>query len=64
MQLTWVANEIVGKDLVLFEFADRVAEPRGWFYKLWETLVPQGIVMVIGSRKWDKSHISIFLSNW
>ena len=64
LQLTWVPNEIVGKDLVLFEFADRVAEPKGWFYKLWETLSPQSIVVVVASRKWDRSRISNFIRNW
>ena len=28
LQLTWIPNEIAGYDLVLFEFLDRLMEPR------------------------------------
>lgn len=56
-QFAWIPNEITEKDLVLFEFADRLNEPKGWLRKLWETITPQGIVVIVTSERVNKQCI-------
>ena len=63
-QMTWVPNEIEGHDMVLFEFLDRLAEPKGWLFKLWECLLPRGLVVIAASNKWDQTHIQDYIGKW
>ena len=61
MQLTWIPNEIINYDLVLFDFFDRLSEPRGWMVKLWECVSSQGIVVMIGP---DRTCVQNYIGNW
>ena len=65
IQLTWVSNEIEGYDAVVFEFIDRLAEPKGWLLKLWEVVVPGGLVIFLTAptSNWDQTAIGYIISN-
>ena len=64
LQLTWVSNEIEDFDLILFEFLDRLAEPKGWLCKLWECLSERGIAVFAASQKWDGKMIGQCIGKW
>ena len=59
LQLTWIPNEIEGYDVAVFEFIDRLSEPRGWLLKLWEAGVSGGVVIFLTNTdsKWDKTKV-------
>jgi len=63
--LTWVPNEVEGYNVVVFQFIDRLSEPRGWLLKLWEVVTPGGGVVFIISQesKWDKAKIGDIIGN-
>ena len=63
-QLTWVPNELEGFDVAVFECVERLSEPRGWLYKLWEVVVPGGLLVVTTSHDWDCSKIESFIGKW
>ena len=63
-QLTWISNEIEDFDLILFEFLDRLAEPKGWLCKLWECLTPRGLAVFAASNKWDGKRIGQYIGKW
>ncbi len=60
-----MSNEIVGYDVVVFEFIDRLSEPRGWLLKLWEVVVSGGVVIFITAptSNWDQATIGDIISN-
>ena len=64
IQLTWVSNEIEDFDLILFEFLDRLAEPKGWLCKLWECLTERGVAVFAASQKWDGKMIGQYIGKW
>jgi hypothetical protein len=64
LQLTWIPNEIENFDLVVFEFLDRLAEPKGWFRKLWESVSPQALVVFAASHNWDQDRIDSYIGKW
>ncbi len=45
--------------MAVFEFIDRLSEPRGWLLKLWEVVVSGGVVifLTIPGSKWDKTTV-------
>lgn len=58
IQMTWVPNELEDYSLILLEFLDRLSEPRGWLIKLWECLLPGGIVVITSDfGKWDRARL-------
>ena len=63
-QLTWIPNEVESFDLVVFEFLDRLAEPKGWFRKLWESVSPQALMVFVASDKWDQKRIDSYIGKW
>lgn len=63
-QMTWVPNEIENFDFVLFEFLDRLAEPKGWFRKLWESVSPQALLVFAASDKWNREKINSHIGKW
>jgi formylglycine-generating enzyme required for sulfatase activity/SAM-dependent methyltransferase len=63
-QLTWVPNELDGFDVAVFECVERLNEPRGWLYKLWEVVVPGGLLVITTSHDWDCSKIETFIGKW
>ena len=62
--MTWVPNEIDNFNFVLFEFLDRLAEPKGWFRKLWESVSPQALVVFAASHDWDQDTIDSHIGKW
>ena len=62
--MTWIPNEIENFDLVVFEFLDRLAEPKGWFRKLWESVSPRALVVFAASHNWDKGRIDSHIGKW
>ena len=63
-QMTWVPNEIEGFDVVLFEFLDRLAEPKGWLLKLWESVSSNAIVVFAASDQWSETTIGDYIGKW
>jgi formylglycine-generating enzyme required for sulfatase activity/2-polyprenyl-3-methyl-5-hydroxy-6-metoxy-1,4-benzoquinol methylase len=64
-QLTWVPNELDGFDVVVFESVERLSEPRGWLYKLWEVVLPGGLLVFSSSHSsWNPSHTLSFIGQW
>ena len=63
LQLTWTPNELEGFDVVMFEFLDRLNEPKGWMYKLWEVLTAKGLA-VFSSDSWDSKIIHGCIGKW
>ena len=49
---------------LFFEFLDRLAEPKGWFRKLWESVSPQAVVVFAASDKWDNKRIDSNIGKW
>lgn len=64
LQMTWISNELEGFDMIVIEFLDRLSEPRGWLVKLWECLLPRGLVVVADAGKWDKDHLQTHIEKW
>ena len=66
LQLTWVPNEIEGYDVVVFEFIDRLNEPKGWLLKLWEAVTKGGVVifLTVASSQWDEAKIRKIIGKW
>ena len=64
LQLTWIPNEIEDFDLVLFDFLERLTEPKGWLLKLWECVLSKGLVVITASEKWDKMRIEGYIGKW
>ena len=62
LQLTWVPNELEGFDVAVFESVERLSEPRGWLYKLWEVVLPGGLLVF--SSSWNPSHTLSFIGQW
>ena len=64
-QLTWVPNELEGFDVAVFESVERLSEPRGWLYKLWEVVLPGGLLVFSSSHSsWNPSHTLSFIGQW
>ena len=63
VQLTWVPNELEGFDVAVFECPERLCEPRGWLYKLWEVLCPKGLA-VFCSSSWDREQLLGYTGKW
>ena len=63
-QMTWVPNEIENFDVVVFEFLDRLTEPKGWLLKLWESVSPNGLVVFAASEKWNEKRIEGYIGKW
>ena len=57
--MTWVPNELEGYDFVVIEFLHRLSEPRGWLVKLWECLVPGGMVIILTPRQGEQQRDAI-----
>ena len=64
LQLTWTPNELEDFDVIVFEFLDKVNEPKGWLYKLWEILKPKGLAVFASSSDWDKEKIESYIGKW
>ena len=64
LQMTWIPNEIENFDLVVFEFLDRLSEPKGWLRKLWESVSPQALMVFAASDKWDEKRIGSHIGKW
>ena len=65
VQLTWIPNELEGFDVVVFEYVERLSEPRGWLYKLWEVVVPGGLLILSSSHQhWTHSNIQLYIGKW
>ena len=65
VQMTWVPNELEGFDVAVFESVERLNEPRGWLYKLWEVVVPGGLLIFSSSHStWNTSHILSYIGKW
>ena len=64
--MTWVPNELEGYDFVLVDFLDRLSEPKGWLIKLWECLLPQGVVAIASgeSGRWDQPCLQGYIGKW
>lgn len=62
--MTWVSNELEGYDLVLIDFLHRLAEPKGWLVKLWESVIPGGIVIIASNGKWDHTLLQTYIGKW
>ena len=62
--MTWVPNEIDNFNFVLFEFLDRLAEPKGGFRKLWESVSPCALVVFAASHDWDQDTIDSHIGKW
>lgn len=62
--MTWVPNEIENFDVVVFEFLDRLTEPKGWLLKLWESVSPNGLVVFAASEKWNEKRIKGYIGKW
>ena len=60
----WVPNELEGFDVAVFECVERLNEPGGWLYKLWEVVVPGGLLVITTSHDWDCSKIETFIGKW
>ncbi len=45
--------------MAVFEFIDRLSEPRGWLLKLWEAVVSGGVVIFLTNpdSKWDETKV-------
>ncbi|XP_019854503.1 PREDICTED: ergothioneine biosynthesis protein 1-like isoform X1 [Amphimedon queenslandica] len=63
-QLTWFPNELEGFDLVLFEFLDRLNEPKGWLRKLWEIVNKKGILIISASDMWTVPVLKQYIGEW
>jgi 5-histidylcysteine sulfoxide synthase len=64
-QLTWVPNKLEGFDVAVFEGVERLSEPRGWLNKLWEVVVPGGLLVFSSSSSlWDSSSLPPLLGEW
>lgn len=64
-QMTWVPNELEGYDVVIVDFLERLAEPKGWLVKLWECLEPQGIAIIAdASGKWHQPRLQGYIGRW
>ena len=50
--------------MAVFECVERLNEPRGWLYKLWEVVVPGGLLVITTSHDWDCSKIETFIGKW
>ena len=66
LQLTWVPNEIEGYDVVVFEFIDRLNEPKGWLLKLWEAVTKEGVVIFLTAvdSQWNEIKIGGIIGKW
>ena len=65
VQLTWVPNELEGFDVAVFEGVERLSEPRGWLYKLWEVVVPGGLLFFYSSQQhWNNSTLQPHIQKW
>ena len=66
LQLTWVPNEIEDYDVVVFEFIDRLNEPKGWLLKLWEAVTKEGVVIFLTAvdSQWDETKIDKLIKKW
>ena len=66
LQLTWaLQNELEGFDVAVFESVERLSEPRGWLYKLWEVVLPGGLLVFFSSHpSWNPSHTLSFIGQW
>ena len=62
--MTWIPNEIEGFDFVLFEFLDRLSEPKGWLRKLWECVTPNGVVVIATTEEWGRERIEECIGKW
>nr|AMM72581.1 5-histidylcysteine sulfoxide synthase [Paracentrotus lividus] len=56
-QFTWIPNELSGFDLVVHHCLDRVPNKRAWLIRLWEILMPNGIVVISGLGDWTKEKL-------
>lgn len=64
-QLTWIPNELEGFNVAVFEYLERFNEPRGWLYKLWEVVVPGGLLVFTTSQQhWNISNIQSHIGKW
>ena len=50
--------------MAVFECVERLSEPRGWLYKLWEVVLPGGLLVITTSHDWDCSKIETFIGKW
>ena len=50
--------------MVVFEFIERLNEPKGWLYKLWEVLNPKGLAVFVSSSDWDSKKIDSYIGKW
>lgn len=62
--MTWVPNELQEYNLIVVEFLHRLSEPKGWLVKLWECLLPGGIVVVACQGKWDHTLLQTHIGKW
>ena len=56
-------NEIENYNVVVFEFIDRLNEPKGWLLKLWEAVTKGGVVIFLTAvdSHWDEAKIGGFI---
>ena len=62
--MTWVPNELEDYNCIVFEFIDRLSEPRGWLIKLWECLASQGVVVIVTPKQGGREAIQTHLKKW
>ena len=75
--MTWFPNELQGYDLILFEFLERLMEPKGkifmcvrilyivgWLYKLRECITDDGLLVICTSSKWTTGTLEVHIGQW
>ena len=49
--------------MVLFEFIDRLSEPKGWLLKLWECVTTGGILIFLtaADSEWSETKLGVII---
>eukprot|EP00731_Ephydatia_muelleri_P028966 Em0020g610a len=64
-QLTWIPKEVSPTDLVLFEFLERLNNPKAWICRLWECVKPNSFLIILTcSTQCTTSWIQSCLLQW
>eukprot|EP00731_Ephydatia_muelleri_P028971 Em0020g615a len=64
-QLTWIPKVVSPTDLVLFEFLERLSNPKAWICRLWECVKPNSFLIILTcSTQCTTSWIQSCLLQW
>ncbi|XP_033095635.1 uncharacterized protein LOC117100170 isoform X2 [Anneissia japonica] len=56
-QLTWIPNELMDFNLVVLDFLDRVMNIEAWLLRLWEIIVPCGLIIITSPTEWNEERL-------